>query len=197
MSDDILKQRILAARFWLAGYIDTSRKMPSLMYHKKANGEPWRDAEGRLALAQLLVNGEAPREILELLAHAITPDDPQNSVRGTPVFNEHLPSTVLSEMPINRRLDFVHRGGGSRKRGVGRSADPVRDGYIISEVQALIINGCKKTNAFQKVAEQAGLSAQAVRKIWKKYPDFIAFWEADRKKAICNGIKVLIQHGTE
>ena len=62
--------KISLARAWLDGYVSERKGYPASRY---LEGDE--DLHGRRALAELLRDGNAPPDILELLARSLMPDD--------------------------------------------------------------------------------------------------------------------------
>lgn len=176
------ERRVSLARAWLAGYLKTRPRVPRHAYIEAGTDS---DREGRLALSQILVDGAAPREILDLLATCIAPD--YQPPDGTSFPAREIP-LVASDNPLRlivgdlnpRRLDFSFRTG-TRRRGVSKQPDPVRDGAILQEVMKLIVAGKTKTAAFEIVGDKVGLTSEGVRKIWKNHSSFVKFWENEMK----------------
>lgn len=180
-NDREIEQQVLAARAWLRGYVETHRRVPNRAYIEAGTET---DRHARLSLAQLLVDGNAPRDVLELLANCITPDYQQQDGTALPIGESITPSdNPLRILPAEspRRLDFSFRTG-SRKRGAPNKRDPYRDGAILQLVMKLVMDGKTKTSAFETVGKDIGLSAEAVRGVWKKYATFVKFWENDIKE---------------
>lgn len=180
MAENDVGSQLRQASAWLKGYIQVSRKVPNKAYIPDKTSD---DRSARLALAQLLVDGNATQEILDLLATCISPDcEPSDDIScpaiGEPLVSTTKPMRMLPE-PQSRRLDFSFRTG-KRKRGAPQISDPVRDGAILSKIMKLISEGTTKTVAFEKVGKEVGLSCDAVRAVWRRHRSFTAFWEADR-----------------
>lgn len=174
---DAQKQsRIMQARTWLGGYIDARREVPTLAYYDAGSED---DNCGRMALAHLLMNGEAPTEILQMLAHAITPDDDDTPIMGRLVYNEYAPSTIIEPERHPRRLDFSKRGQGKRSRGTRRIPDPVKDGFVLTAIYKHRSDGFSKTRAFEAAAKEVNMSPEGVREVWNRYPDHADWWERD------------------
>lgn len=173
------EHQIALARAWLAGYTEMHRRVPNRAYIEPGSAT---DQEARLSLAQLLVDGNAPRDLLELLASCIAPDfQPPDGIslpaRGVAITPSDNPLRIVRE-GHSRRLDFSFRKG-TRRRGAPQQTDAIRDSAILSMVMTKVVDGETKTAAFEKVGREVGLSTEAVRKIWKNYPSFVKYWEGD------------------
>lgn len=178
--DREIEHRVRLARAWLGGYMEVGRSIPNLAYIE-AHSE--KDRTARMALAQLLVDGNAPRDVLELLASCIAPDfhppdDVSLPARGEPIIATDNPMRLLNEHH-QRRLDFTFRRG-KRRRGAPQQTDPYRDGAILQRVMEKIADGTNKTTAFREVAEDVRLEPDSVRAVWTKYGAFVEWWEAER-----------------
>lgn len=163
------KDRINLARAWLCGYVQIQRNSPSTVYIEK---DSELDNKARMSLAQLLVNGEAPAELLHLLALAIAPNDEENQGYGLELYKENESSLHLAPSPLTRTLDFV-------KRSRSRETDEFRNGHIVGLVLDRLHAGENLQKAYESVAYETCLSSDSIRKICMKYKEFMRFLGAD------------------
>lgn len=151
-------ERISLARVWLQGY---ASERNGYFLRRYAEGDD--DLRGRRALAQLLRDGVAPPDILDLLARSVMPDDED-------VYDGVTSSAVLKPGLSERRLDFTFRKGKSRSRGTNRSTDMLQEGSILSRISALVyLENMPQTRAFDIVAAEVFLTPRAIRKKWERW----------------------------
>ena len=168
MTEEVKEHRVRAARTWLRGYVSYADGKPFPAYHDADTPIGIsKDREGRLALAHLLMNGEATTELLELLANAIAPDDPENQSFGSPIFPENKPSTILSEEPLPRRLDFRHRRRGNLENVWEKSR-------VLQFIHEQKLKGVGTEAAVGQAVEKFGKSREMIYRIWDEKKDFFA-----------------------
>lgn len=123
------RERVSLARAWLGGFAAGG-----------SGGGPMREAYfedgtqsdrmGRLALAQLLIDGSAPQHILDLLAAALVPNvAAKKSLPGVPERLVRTGSTGDELMPESSRMLTFKGRTNARKR------DPYLIGHILDRIQ--------------------------------------------------------------
>ncbi len=164
---DTLAERIQLARIWLCGL---STVTDGIRQHKRVEEGTQQDKACRQSLAQLLVDGDAPREILDLLATLIAPDSkasPKANLRtiGVQLFRS---GETVSDLALTGNDEVL---GMSRRDG-RRYSDPNLIGSIITLVRERTDAGLTLEKAFSEVSEiaaEAGIetmSERNVKKIW-------------------------------
>lgn len=160
-----ISERITLARVWLTGFITddgTSRRQCFL------EDGTLEDRTCRLALAQLLIDGEAPRELTDLLAAAIVPNC--KFERGTPALHVGHPlertgalsTEILPDLP--RVLAF-------KRRTSERYTDPVFQGKVLTMLFERTDAGMSVETACAEVSElltESGrkITARTVKGYW-------------------------------
>lgn len=169
------EQMLILAQRWLSGYIDTSQNVAVTSYYKPKSDD---ENLARFSVSQLIMNNELPKDLLQLLAYLIAPDDqrtPFYSSRGLSLFNQHENSLQRTPEAQGRRLDFNWR----KKH---KASDAYLHGCIISRVQELIGDGLTKTAAFEKAADEFHRDKTTIRAICKKYPMLMKWYENERNR---------------
>jgi hypothetical protein len=123
-----------------------------------------------------LVDGDAPSEILDLLATLIAPDSEANQKAGIRKVGKQLFRSG------DNRTDLALSGSAKvmriRRRDNRRYSDGHLIGCIISLVREQIDAGASLENAFFEVSERASaagierMSARNVKKIWTESKEF-------------------------
>lgn len=164
---DSVAERIHLARIWLRGYIKVTN---GIHQHKRIEEPSLEDKLCRHSLAQLLVDGDAPREILDLLARLIAPDSdvsPKVKLKqvGIHLFRSGKTGTDLALTGNDDVLRFCKRDG-------LRFSDPNLIGRIITLVRERTEAHVGLEQAFHEVSGIAtdagirGMSERNVKKIW-------------------------------
>jgi hypothetical protein len=156
--------RVQCARVWLQGFVVESQ---GFYQSKRLEEDTAQEKEGRRAIAQLLVDGNAPGEILDLLATLLAPDVSARLKVGEQLFRSGDPQIILSLSGSDHVLRL-------RRRDRVRYSDGHLIGCIISLVQEKIDAGASLERAFFEASERAEaagierMSPSNVRKIWNK-----------------------------
>lgn len=164
------ESNIALARKWLNGFAeDKGGILKSARHDEDTRAE----AGCRRALAQLLADGNAPREIMHLLAQLIAPDDPDLPKGcglgpiGEQVFLTDDPRTILSLTGSGWTVSI-------RRRDKRRFQDGMLAGSIAQRVRDKRADGMSLEKACFEVSEEAKeggiekMSPENVKKIWRE-----------------------------
>lgn len=162
-------ERVQLARIWLQGFAVESK---GVMQSKRVEEDTPLDRACRHALAQLLVDADAPREIMDVLATLIAPDSEAGQKFGLTKVGEQLFRSG------DARTNLVLTGGNQVLRLRRRDNKRYSDGYLIGSIISLVREqtyaGASLETAFFEVSERAEaagitkMSPSNVRKIWNK-----------------------------
>lgn len=172
MADDLESEHarnVTLARAWLGGVVRDNNGFGEMYRLEERTAA---EAAGRRALAQLLVDGNAPREIIHLLATLIAPD-------GKPVkkgSKERLRGESLRKTGENQQ-DLSLTGSewivSIRLRDNKRRRDANLVGSIAQRVHEKRMDGMSLERAFTVVSKEAKaagikkMSRESVRAIWR------------------------------
>jgi len=160
------ESNVAAARAWLNGFAeDKGGILKSARYDEDTRAE----AGCRRALAQLLADGNAPRDIMHLLAQLIAPNDPIHPKKygliGEQVFLTGDPRIILSLTGSDWTVSI-------RRRDNRRFQDGMLAGSIAQRVHDKRADGMSLEKAFFEVSEEAReagiekMSPENVKRIW-------------------------------
>lgn len=169
----LIAERVQLARVWLEGFVTDSER---LMQSKTVEEDTPHDRACRDALAQLLVDADTPREILDLLATLIAPDSEASQKVATRKVGKQLyrsgdTSLILALTGSDKVLRL-------RRRDNRRYSDGYLIGSIVSLVREKNDAGASLETAFFEVSELASaagierMSARNVKKIWNESKAF-------------------------
>lgn len=157
-------QNIIRSRAWLSGYF---RDLDGVLITRRVEEFTEQDRDCRRALAQLLIDGDAPQEILDLLAVAIAPD--AKDTRTSRKVGEHLFRTDSTQTELG--LAGSDRTLHIKRRDNVRSIDPALIGTILRLMRERIHLGRsieKSSGEVSELLEVQGitLSARTIKGYW-------------------------------
>ena len=173
-SSDDYERNVALARTWLNGFAkDGGGILQSAQFDEGTRTE----ADCRRALAQLLADENAPREILHLLAQLIAPDDPNLPKEygriGEQVFLTDDPREIPSLTGNDRTVSI-------RRRDNRRFQDGLLAGSISQRVRDKQVDGMNLEKAFFEVSEEAkkaGVAKMSPENVKKIYGEVRWVWD--------------------